>query len=62
MMHGMNMKIMLALEDGLLPSSDLQMTLSFTHKSTVARTVMCRQDGRRRFPVLLDDLSKCRTK
>ena len=34
-----------------------------THKSTVARTVtcMCRQDGRGRFPVLLDDLSKCRT-
>ena len=32
-----------------------------THKSTVARTVICRQDGRRRFPVLLDDLSKCRT-
>ena len=32
-----------------------------THKSTVARTVMCRQDSRRRFPVLLDDLSKCRT-
>ena len=32
-----------------------------THKSTVARTVMCRQDGRERFPVLLDDLSKCRT-
>ena len=32
-----------------------------THKSTVARTVMCRQDGRGRFPVLLDDHSKCRT-
>ena len=32
-----------------------------THKSTVARTVMCRQDGRGRFPVLLDDLSKYRT-
>ena len=32
-----------------------------THGSTVARTVMCRQDGRGRFPVLLDDLSKCRT-
>ena len=31
-----------------------------THKSTVARTVMCRQDGRGRFPVLLDDHSKCR--
>ena len=31
------------------------------HKSTAARTVMCRQDGRGRFPVLLDDLSKCRT-
>ena len=27
----------------------------------VARTVMCRQDGRGRFPVLLDDHSKCRT-
>ena len=24
-------------------------------------TVMCRQDGRGRFPVLLDDHSKCRT-
>ena len=32
-----------------------------THGSMVARTVMCRQDGRGRFPVLLDDLSKCRT-
>ena len=32
-----------------------------THKSTVPRTVMCRQDGRGRFPVLLDDHSKCRT-
>ena len=32
-----------------------------THRSTVARTNMCRQDGRGRFPVLLDDLSKCRT-
>ena len=32
-----------------------------THKCTVARTVMCRQDGRGRFPVLMDDLSKCRT-
>ena len=32
-----------------------------THKSTVARTVMCRQDGRGRFPVLLDDHFKCRT-
>ena len=31
------------------------------HGSTVARTVMCRQDGRGWFPVLLDDLSKCRT-
>ena len=31
-----------------------------THGSTVAHTVMCRQDGRGRFPVLLDDLSKCR--
>ena len=29
-----------------------------THRSTVARTVMCRQDGRGRFPVLLDDHSK----
>ena len=35
--------------------------ISVTHKSTVARTVMCRQDGRGKFPVLLDDLSKCRT-
>ena len=35
--------------------------LCVTHKSTVARTVMCRQDGRGRFPVLLDDHSKCRT-
>ena len=32
-----------------------------THKITVARTVMCRQDGRGRFPDLLDDHSKCRT-
>ena len=32
-----------------------------THRSMVARTVMCRQDGRGRFPVLLDDHSKCRT-
>ena len=32
-----------------------------THKSTVACTVMCRQDGRGRFPVLLDNHSKCRT-
>ena len=32
-----------------------------TDKSTVARTVMCRQDGRGRLPVLLDDLLKCRT-
>ena len=32
-----------------------------THCSTVARTVMYRQDGRGRFPVFLDDLSKCRT-
>ena len=34
---------------------------SVTHKRTVFRTVMCRQDGRGRFPVLLDDHSKCRT-
>ena len=34
---------------------------SVTHKSTVARTVLCRQDGRGRFLVLLDDHSKCRT-
>ena len=34
---------------------------SVTHKCTVARTVMCRQDGRGRFPVSLDDHSKCRT-
>ena len=34
---------------------------SVTHRSTVVRTVMCRQDGRGRFPVLLDDHSKCRT-
>ena len=32
-----------------------------THRCTVARTVMCRQDGRGRFPVSLDDHSKCRT-
>ena len=32
-----------------------------THKHMVAGTVMCRQDGRGWFPVLLDDLSKCRT-
>ena len=32
-----------------------------TEKRTVARTVMCRQDGRGRFPVLLDDHSKCST-
>ena len=35
--------------------------LCVTHKSTVARTVMCPQDGKGRFPVLLDDHSKCRT-
>ena len=35
--------------------------LYVTHNSTVSRTVMCRQDGGGRFPVLLDDLSKCRT-
>ena len=35
--------------------------LYVTHKSTVSRTVMCRQDGGGRFPVLLNDLSKCRT-
>ena len=34
---------------------------TLTHKSMVACTVMCRQDGRGRFLVLLDDLSKCRT-
>ena len=39
----------------------LLLSWSVTHKSTVARTVMCRQDGRGRFLVLLDDLSKCRT-
>ena len=32
-----------------------------THKSTVARTVMCREDSSGRFLVLLDDRSKCRT-
>ena len=37
------------------------MLITVTHKSTVARTVMCCQDGRGPFPVLLDDLSKCRT-
>ena len=42
-----------------IPECFLEITV--THKSTVARTVMCRQDGRGRFPVLLDDLSKCRT-
>ena len=42
--------------------SHCQHSLEFvTHKSTVGRTVMCRQDGRGRFPVLLDDHSKCRT-
>ena len=35
--------------------------VTVTHKSTVAHTVMCRQGGRGRFPVLLDDLFKCRT-
>ena len=35
--------------------------VTVTHKSTVARTLMCRRDGRGRFPVLLDDHSKCRT-
>ena len=30
-------------------------------KCTVACTVMCCQDGRGWFPILLDDLSKCRT-
>ena len=38
-----------------------KMDHTVTHKRTVARTVMCRQDGRERFPVLLDDHSKCRT-
>ena len=31
------------------------------NRNEVARTVMCRQDVREWFPVLLDDLSKCRT-
>ena len=35
--------------------------LHVTHGSMIARTVMCRQDGGGRFPVLLDNLSKCRT-
>ena len=37
------------------------LNVGVTHKSTVNRTVMCRQDGRGRFPALLDDHSKCRT-
>ena len=41
--------------------SDKMFLLTVTHGSTVARTVMCRQDGRGRFPVSLDDHSKCRT-
>ena len=53
--------------NGNHPTSDTMLRIKVrlpvlvTHKSTVARTVMCRQDGRGRFPVLLDDLSKCRT-
>ena len=45
-------------------SKDLVKTVGVvvvTHRSTVARIVMCRQDSRGRFPVLLDDLYKCRT-
>ena len=42
-------------------SLDMTKHVFVTHKSTVARTVMCRQDGRGRFPVSLDDHSKCRT-
>ena len=42
-------------------SVDFADAVDVTHKSTVARTVMCRQDGRGRFPVLLDDHSKCST-
>ena len=52
------------IKETLSTNSDLepdQASPIFTHKSTVARTVMCRQDGRGRFPVLLDDHSKCRT-
>ena len=43
------------------PELRLNKANTVTHKSTVTRTVMCRQDGRGRFPVLLDDHSKCRT-
>ena len=46
------------LEKGYNSAKQLE---NVTHGSTVARTVMCRQDGRGRFPVLLDDHSKCRT-
>ena len=42
-------------------TKQISLNSGVTHKSTVARTVMCRQDGRGRFPVLLDDHSKCRT-
>ena len=45
----------------LLKHLNQHVDIFITHKSTVARTVMCRQDGRGRFPALLDDLSKCRT-
>ena len=54
-----NGKIVISRRKSLI--SIVYLNLFVTHRSTVARTVMCRQDGRGRFPVLLDDLSKCRT-
>ena len=47
----------------LVSTNDMLISYSIgvTHQRTVARTDMCRQDGRGRFPVLLDDHSKCRT-
>ena len=44
-----------------VPLPSLFSSIFVTHKSTVVRTVMCRQDGRGWFPILMDDLSKCRT-
>ena len=57
----LNKKIFSSAELVGSPNRSLSKFSGVTHKSTVARTVMCRQDGRGRFPVLLDDHSKCRT-
>ena len=56
-----NMHVIILINDPLQFLWEKVGQLPVMHKSTVARTVMCRQDGRGRFPVLLDDLSKCRT-